>query len=275
MIIRKTNNHKSFNKSLQITHSEENAISTGLKELDNIIMLDDSDNGKLITLASRPGMGKTTLALQIALNVVASSKKDVLFYSLELSEKQVYYRIDGMIKSYSKSSEKCASNKSRIIVDDTAELTSSAIAERINGNADKPALVVIDYFQLMCPFIKKPFSKKLKKSKKAKLLQTTSELSEISKELNIPILVLSQLPRYIEGRKNKRPKISDLNIAEKSDIVIMLYRDNYYSNVYNENSKSDKSELIVAKNRFGKCGTIEFKFNGDLFLEEQRKNIVL
>lgn len=233
-----------------------NKISTGLKELDNIIRLDDSDNGKLIALASRPGMGKSTLAVQIALNVAASSGKEVLFHSLESSEKQILERIDKMIQSYSKSSEKYVAGKSRIIVDDTPRITTSAIVERLKQTINKPALIVIDYIALM----------DIQPSIEYDTQAIAGELSKLSKELNIPILVLSQLPRRVAARNDKRPKISDLNIAEKSDIVIMLYRDIYYSNVYDENRKPDKSELIVAKNRFGKCGTIECDFNRVLFL---------
>ena len=121
-----------------------NKISTGLKELDNIIRLDDSDNGKLTALASRPGMGKSTLAVQIALNVAASSGKEVLFHSLESSEKQIFERIDKMIQSYSKSSEKYVSGKSRIIVDDTPRIATSAIVERLKQTINKPVLIVID-----------------------------------------------------------------------------------------------------------------------------------
>ena len=202
----------------------------------------------LITLASLPGVGKTALALQIALNTAAIFGKEVLFYSLEMSEQQIFDRIDRMIQYGGESTKMYAENKSRIIVEDNIHVTPSAIAERINSENNKPALVVIDYVQLLD---QKPFSIE------RDILQIASELSAISRESNTPILILSQLPRTIDARKGKRPLLSDLNFAEKSDTVLMLYRRLYY----NIQEQSDKAELIVSKSQNGKCGTIKLKFD--------------
>lgn len=202
----------------------------------------------LITLASLPGVGKTALALQIALNTAAIFGKEVLFYSLEMSEQQIFDRIDRMIQYGGESTKMYAENKSRIIVEDNILVTPSAIAERINSENNKPALVVIDYVQLL---EQKPFSREWD------ILQIASELSAISRESNTPIIVLSQLPRIIDARKDKRPLLSDLNFAEKSDTVLMLNRRLYY----NIQEQSDKAELIVLKSQNGKRGTIKLKFD--------------
>ena len=202
----------------------------------------------LITLASLPGVGKTALALQIALNTAAIFGKEVLFYSLEMSEQQIFDRIDRMIQYGGESTKMYAENKSRIIVEDNIHVTPSAIAERINSENNKPALVVIDYVQLLD---QKPFSIE------RDILQIASELSAISRESNTPILILSQLPRTIDARKGKRPLLSDLNFAEKSDTVLMLYRGLYYK----IQEQSDEAELIVSKSQNGKCGTIKLKFD--------------
>lgn len=207
----------------------------------------------IITLASRPGVGKTALALQIALNTAAIFGKEVLFYSLEMTEQQIFDRIDRMIQYGGESTKMYAENKSQIIVEDNMvdvlnHVTPSAIAERINSENNKPALVVIDYVQLLA---QKPFSRE------SNILQIASELSAISRESNTPILVLSQLPRIIDARKDKRPLLSDLNFAEKSDTVLMLYRGLYY----NIQEQSDKAELIVSKSQNGKCGTIKLNFD--------------
>lgn len=206
-------------------------------------------NSGLITLASRPGVGKTSLALQIAFNTAAICGKEVLFYSLEMTEQQIFDRMDRMIQYGGESAKMYAKNKSRIIVEDNMadvlNLTPNAIAERINSEKNKTALIVIDYIQLINPFLD--------------LLKSVSELSAISKESGIPILVLSQLPRTIERRKNKRPLLSDLDIAEKSDTVLMLYREPCYDIL----EYSDKAELIISKSQNDKCGTIELCFDGD------------
>lgn len=153
-----------------------------------------------------------------------------------------------MIQYGGESTKMYTENKSRIIVEDNILVTPSAIAERINSENNKPALVVIDYVQLLA---QKPFSRE------SNILQIASELSAISRESNTPILVLSQLPRIIDARKDKRPLLSDLNFAKKSDTVLMLYRGLYY----NIQEQSDKAELIVSKSQNGKCGTIKLNFD--------------
>ena len=247
-------------------------LSTGLPDLDSVISgLNPSD---LILLASRPGMGKTSMALNIALHAGKFSGKTVVIFSLEMSREQLGMRL--------LSTESFVDNKKlltgRLSDEDWTKLTSATAALnqidlRVDDNpvatvADMNAkcrrvenlgLVIIDYLQLMQSAGTKQSTSG--ENRQQIVADISRSLKIMAKELNVPVLCLSQLSRANEARSNKRPMLSDLResgaIEQDADIVLFLYRDDYY----NEDSENHNiAECIVAKNRHGETGTVNLQW---------------
>ena len=244
-------------------------LPTGLGELDETIMgLKDSD---LIILASRPGMGKTSLALNIAANVGKKTDKAIAVFSLEMSRQQLASRLlsgesfvnskklqTGMLtkEDWQKLSAATSTlSKTRIFIDDNSMASVSdmnAQCRRIKNLG----LVVIDYLQLMSS---------ASGSNAENRLQTVSEISRMlkimAKDLNVPVLVMSQLSRASTQRQDKRPMLSDLresgSLEQDADIVLGLYREDYFNH---DSEEHDSAELIIMKNRHGNTGTIQLKW---------------
>lgn len=281
-------------------------ISTGLDDLDKRTGgLNDSD---LVILAGRPAMGKTALATNIAYNVAELMSRDstietkqlgVAFFSLEMSADQLATRIlsstagissqrmrNGDIDNgeFGRIAEVIRSlEKMPLYIDDTPGLTISAIRNRARRlkRSKGLGLIVIDYIQLITG------------SSKRGEINRVQELSEISrglkimaKELNVPVIALSQLNRGVEQRDDKRPVMSDLresgSIEQDADIVLFVYRENYY--IQNEEPKETdknysqekhdkweakmratkyKAEVIIGKHRHGPTGTVTLSWNGE------------
>ena len=247
-------------------------LSTGLVDLDRFIMgLNDSD---LILIASRPGMGKTSIALNTALHVAKTSGKTVAVFSLEMSREQLALRLlssesyidnkklqTGRLRpdEWRKIAAAAASiSSSDLLIDDNPSLTVSdmnAQCRRLNNLG----LVVIDYLQLMQSASNK---RNYSGESRTQVVADISRMMKImAKELNVPVICLSQLSRANESRQNKRPLLSDLResgaIEQDADIVIGLYRDDYYNN---ESEAGNIAECIVLKNRRGETGTIELQW---------------
>lgn len=245
-------------------------LPTGLKELDR--KLSGLNRSDLILLAARPAMGKTSLALNIALNVAKTSPKTVAFFSLEMSKEQLASRLvsnESFVDSqklmtgrldtddWSKLAiASAALSKTDIRVDDNPTVTvaeMNAICRRL----DNLGLVVIDYLQLMSSAGgKNGYSSE---SRQQVVSDISRSLKIMAKELNVPILCLSQLSRANESRTDKRPMLSDLResgaIEQDADVVMFIYRDDYYNK---ENSpEPNVAEVIVAKNRHGEVGTVK------------------
>ena len=240
-------------------------LPTGIGELDETIMgLKDSD---FIILASRPGMGKTSLALNMALNVGKKTGKAVAIFSLEMSRQQLATRLlsseafvdskklqTGMLsrEDWQKlSAATAAISRTKLYIDDNSVVTVSdmnAQCRRISGLG----LVVVDYLQLMTSATGEGSESRL---------QAVAEISRMlkimAKELNVPVLCLSQLSRASTQRQDKRPMLSDLresgSLEQDADIVLGLYREDYFNK---ESEEHNKAELIVMKNRHGNTGTI-------------------
>ena len=253
--------------------SDISGLSTGLHDLDRFIS--GLNNSDLMLLAARPGMGKTSMALNIALNVAKKyPKRTVVFFSLEMSKTQLVTRLI--------SNESFVDNKKlttgQISVDEWSKIgiASSALAQtdlRVDDNPavtvaemnakcrriDDLALVVIDYLQLMTASGNK--TNYSGENRQQVVADISRSLKIMAKELNVPILCLSQLSRANESRQDKRPMLSDLResgaIEQDADEVMFIYRDDYY----NENSEEPNvAELIVAKNRHGETGTIKLQW---------------
>ena len=242
-------------------------LSTGLSAVDRKITgLNKSD---LILLAARPGMGKTSFALNVALNVAKSEKKTVAVFSLEMSREQLATRLlsseacveSGRLRTGSLREtdwEKIAAaasvlNKVDIRIDDNPMLSvadMNAKCRRIDGLA----LVVIDYLQLMTSA---SGNNRGGENRQQMVSDMSRMLKIMAKELNVPVICLSQLSRANEKRDDKRPMLSDLResgaIEQDADMVMFLYRDSYYNK---DTEMKNLAEVIVAKQRNGPIGTI-------------------
>ena len=245
-------------------------LPTGLNDLDRYIL--GLNKGELILIAARPGMGKTSIALNIAMNVAKKSGKTVAVFSLEMSREQLVSRLlagEGLVPSQNLLTGQLNSDEWKRIA--AAAQVLSATDMRIDDNpmlsvSDMNAqcrrisnlgLVVIDYLQLMQSA--GGDSRKYAGENRQQVVSDISRMLKImAKELNVPVICLSQLSRASEGRPNKRPMLSDLResgaIEQDADVVIGLYREGYYNA---ECEEPNVSEAIVLKNRKGQTGTVK------------------
>ena len=243
-------------------------LSTGLSAVDRKITgLNKSD---LILLAARPGMGKTSFALNIALNVAKAQEMTVAVFSLEMSREQLVTRLlssEALVENNRLKTgalretdwEKIAAastvlNKLDIRIDDNPMLTVADMNAKCR-RIDKLGLVVIDYLQLMTSAGGKSGGGE---SRQQVVSDMSRMLKIMAKELNVPVVCLSQLSRANESRTDKRPMLSDLResgaIEQDADSVMFIYRDDYY----NPNTEEKNiAEIIIAKNRHGETGTVK------------------
>lgn len=262
--------------------SEIPGMSTGFHALDTALTgLNKSD---LILIAARPGMGKTAFALNIALNAAKAAvkaKKDkhdrkgtgVCVFQLEMSKEQLASRFlssealietqklktgnldpDDWVKIARASSVLAGVN---IYVDDNPAITVAEIKAKCRRLGDELGLIVIDYLQLMHS------GGRHSDNRVQEVAEISRSLKIMAKELNIPVVCLSQLSRASEQRADKRPMLSDLResgaIEQDADIVMFIYRDDYYDD---DSEMKNIAEIIVAKNRHGATNTIELQWVG-------------
>lgn len=251
--------------------------ATGFRSLDRVLA--GMGNSDLVIVGARPGMGKTSFCLNIGTNVAKQTKKAVAIFSLEMSAEQLVSRVissEALIDSYSlrtgelKPEEwghiaQAASSLSGcdILIDDTPGISVTKMKAKLR-RVDNLGLVIIDYLQLM--------------QSDKKIENRTQEVSEISrslkilaKELNVPVICCSQLSRGTEANTNKRPMISHLresgSIEQDADVIIFLYRDEYYKNAEGGDSvapdtEQNVAEVIIAKNRHGSTDTVKVGWTG-------------
>lgn len=252
-------------------------IPTGIGDLDRMITgLNRSD---LILLAARPGMGKTSFALNIARYAACKAQKTVAFFSLEMSKEQLASRllstealISGTKLRTGKLSEEEWSRlipasdvlrKADLYIDDTPGITITEMKSRLR-RLHKIDLVVIDYLQLMS-------SGRRTDNRVQEISEMTRNLKILAKEMNVPVITLSQLSRASEQRTDHRPQLSDLrdsgSIEQDADIVLFLYREGYYSDKSAENAAPttdmNSGECIVAKNRHGETNSVKLHWQGE------------
>ena len=246
-------------------------LSTGLGDLDLAISgLNKSD---LILLAARPGMGKTSMALNILLHAGKFSGKSVAFFSLEMSREQLVLRLisnESFVdnkklvtgKLNESDWEKVAAaadalNRTKILIDDDSTVSVADINAKCR-RVDNLGLVVIDYLQLMTSA---GGPQRSGDNRQQIVSDISRALKIMAKELNVPVLCLSQLSRANESRTNKRPMLSDLResgaIEQDADIVMFLYREDYYEK---ESENHNLAECIIAKNRHGETRTVELQW---------------
>jgi len=247
-------------------------LSTGFKDLDR--MTSGLQPADLVIVAGRPSMGKTSFAMNIAENVAISSDKAVAIFSMEMPSEQLVLRILSSLGRVDQSKVRSGRlddddwprltstmnllNEARLFIDDTPALTPTELrsrARRLKREHDL-GLIVIDYLQLM----------QVAGSKENR----TNEISEISrslkalaKELNVPVIALSQLNRSLEQRPNKRPVMSDLResgaIEQDADLIMFIYRDEVYNE---ETPDKGMAEIIIGKQRNGPIGISRLTFIG-------------
>ncbi len=272
---------KSFDRLRKMSGPDKEkyqGIPTGFRFLDD--KLGKMGRSDLIVLAARPGMGKTSFALNIATNVASYQKIPVAIFSLEMSSEQLYERIlssragitsqnlrtgDIQLAQWDLISEATGQiSDYPIYLDDTPNITVSdmkAKIRRINQNpeTDNIGLVVVDYIQLMS-------TGRRSENRVQEISEITRNLKIMAKEMDVPVIALSQLSRSAEknsGRDN-RPQLSDLrdsgSIEQDADVVLFLYREAYY----NKSEEADQTSAlcIVAKNRHGENGDIPLSWDG-------------
>ncbi len=268
-------NYEIFTKMASGDRDQFVGIPTGISSLDEITTgLNRSD---MIVVGARPGMGKTSFALNIARNVAINQNRGVAFFNLEMSREQMVNRL---LSSEARVSSKklrvgnltpdewgriaVASSilcKAPIYLDDTASITVPEMKARLRRQKDV-SFVVIDYLQLM----KSPTRID---NRVQEVTEITRGIKIMAKELNIPIMVCAQLARTTEKQANHRPALADLresgSIEQDADQVMFLYRDEYYKNEKDDPTsvETGTSEVIVAKNRHGELGTVKLAWLGE------------
>lgn len=244
---------------------------SGFGDLDN--MLTGLNKSDLLVVAARPGMGKTAFALNVAANVCHKDlTKKVVIFSLEMSKEQLVTRMlasESRVQSQNLKTGRIAADEwerlasgagilaqMQIYLSDMGGITVPQMKARLRRIKDL-GLVVIDYLQLM-------ESATIKGDNRVAIVsEITRQLKLMAKELNVPVIVLSQLARGPESRTDHRPLLSDLresgSIEQDADIVLFLYRDAYYNK---ESEQQNLSECIVAKNRHGETGMVPLVWDG-------------
>ncbi len=257
------------------SQGEIKGVTTGFSDLD--AMTGGFQSSDLIILAARPSMGKTAFALSVASNAAVRAGKSVAVFSLEMGKEQLVQRIlcheaeinlqllrTGKLakRDYPKLTE--AGGKlfdSNIFIDDTANQTAMQIRAKCRRQAQSPEgldLVFIDYLQLMSGGGRE-------ENRQQEISQISRALKGLAKELNIPVIALSQLNRAVESRGDARPMLSDLResgaIEQDADIVMFIFREEVYKK--DDPALQGKAELIIAKQRNGPIGKVDMTFIKD------------
>lgn len=247
-------------------------LPTGFKDLDRKTAgLQDSD---LIIVAGRPSMGKTTFAMNIAEHAAIKDGTPVAVFSMEMSSLQLVMRLFSSLGQLEQGKLRTGSledtdwpkltsamsllGKSKIFIDETPALSPAdlrARARRLKREHDI-GLIVIDYMQLMAV----PGTKE---NRATEIAEISRSLKALAKELNVPVMALSQLNRALEQRPNKRPVMADLresgSIEQDADLIVFIYRDEVYNP---ETPEKGKAEIIIGKHRNGETGTVNLSFQG-------------
>ncbi|MBN1974142.1 MAG: replicative DNA helicase [Sedimentisphaerales bacterium] len=249
-------------------------LSTGFYELDDLTC--GLQNGEMLIVAGRPSMGKTSFALNIAEHISVNDKIPVAVFSLEMGRQQLAERflcsisgIDsqkvrrGLLsdEDYKKLADACAElADAQLYIDDTSTLTPLEIrakARRLKSMYDIKC-IVIDYLQLMS------IGSSRTESRQQEITTISRYLKSLARELNLPVIVISQLNRSPEGREGHKPRMSDLresgSIEQDADVIMLLHREDYYHRGETDYQDNNTAELIIAKQRNGPTGVINLTF---------------
>ena len=273
---------------LSKSKEEITGLATGWYDLDKLTT--GLHENELIIIAARPAMGKTAFALNLATHVAMTQEKSVALFNLEMSAEQLATRIissvgqlDGfklrtgqlMNNDWKRINEAVSQlSETNMVIDDTPGITIGEIrakCRRLASSEKGLSLVVIDYLQLISG------GKNYGANRQQEVSDISRSLKTLAMELNVPIIALSQLSRSVESREEKRPMMSDLresgSIEQDADIVMFLYRDDYYNKEARTEDNNSISELIIGKHRNGPTATIEllFKKNTSTFLNLRKE----
>ncbi len=258
-------------EKLATNREETMGISSGFADLDQVLVgMGKSD---LILVGARPGMGKTSFAMNVATQVALKHKKKaVCIFSLEMSAQQLVTRVlssEAQVESKSLRTGILSNDEwtritmttdrlseTNILIDDTPGITVTGMKSKLRRVHDEIALVVIDYLGLMQ-------SDHRHENRVQEVAEISRGLKLLAKEMKVPVIACAQLSRGTEGRTDKRPMLSDLrdsgSIEQDADVVMFLYRDEYYKD---DPQNQNIAEVIVAKNRHGALGTVKMSWLG-------------
>lgn len=250
-------------------------LASGFTELDDLTS--GLQNGELVIIAGRPSMGKTAFGVNVAEYIAVDEKKPVAFFSLEMSKQQVVQRLlcsraqvdshkmrRNMLNDEDISKLHMACDVLRdapLFVDDTPGMTILELRAkaRLLKMRENISAVFVDYLQLL--------SNPNSESRQQEISGISQGLKSLTRELNIPVIALAQLNRGVEGRENKRPRMSDLresgSIEQEADLIMLIHREDYYKDTGGE-TKDDTfgvAEIIIAKQRNGPVGTVNLQFS--------------
>lgn len=256
-------------------HSDQSltGISSGYTDFDE--MTSGLQAGDLIIVAGRPSMGKTTFAMNIAEHAAIKSGTPVLIFSMEMPAESLVMRMLSSLGSIDQHKVRTGKLRdddwpritaaiemlsgTRLFIDDSAALTPGEVrsrARRLAREHGKLGLVVVDYLQLMHVFGSK-------ENRAVEVSEISRSLKALAKEINAPVIALSQLNRSLETRTDKRPVMSDLresgSIEQDADLIVFIYRDEVY---HEDSPDKGKAEIIIAKHRNGPIGKVHLTFRG-------------
>jgi replicative DNA helicase len=255
--------------------SDVTGVASGFTDLDK--MTSGLQPGDLIIIAGRPSMGKTSLALNIAENVAIEKKLPVAVFSMEMASNQLTTRLIGSVGKVDQHKMRTGQlddddwdkltdalgelNEAPIHIDEGSALNSFEVrarARRLQRQAGQLGLIVVDYIQLMAA----PGGRQ-SENRATEISEISRSLKALAKELNVPVVALSQLNRSLEQRPDKRPVMSDLResgaIEQDADVILFIYRDEVYNP---ESADKGLAEIIVAKQRNGPIGRVKLTFLG-------------
>lgn len=254
------------------SHTSVLGVSTGYTDLDR--KTGGFKPGQLIVLAARPAMGKTALAINIAFNAITHHNKKVAIFTMEMSDDELLKRMlsaasevpmDAILKGFGMTDEKMLRitnygmmlSEKKLYIDHAgvnSPLEIRAKLRRLKAEAKGLDLVLIDYLQLMS-------SQRFKDNRQQEIAEISRSLKILAKELEVPVIALSQLNRGLESREDKRPRLADLResgaIEQDADMVMFIYRDEYY---HEDTAEKGIAEVIIGKNRHGAVGTTKLLF---------------
>jgi replicative DNA helicase len=257
-------------------NSDVTGTATGFTDLDR--MTSGLQKGDLVIVAGRPSMGKTAFSINIAENVALDSKLPVAVFSMEMGATQLAMRMLGSVGKLNQHDLRTGRlqdddwgrlthalgklNDAQIHIDESAALSSLEVrarSRRLHRQHGGLGLIVIDYLQLMSSN-----SGKASENRATEISEISRSLKSLAKELQVPVIALSQLNRSLEQRPNKRPVMSDLResgaIEQDADLILFIYRDEVYNS---DSPDKGKAEIIIGKQRNGPIGKVELAFRGE------------
>ncbi len=265
---------ESFERITQLYESgtDVTGVPSGFRDLDRITS--GFQEGNLVVIAARPSMGKSALGLGVAANLAVRRNVPVALFTLEMSKAEVTQRLmcsEAKVESQRLRTGKLSADdwprltascdklaKAPVYVDDTGSITMMEIrskARRLKSKHPELGLIIVDYLQLMTSGMNA-------ENRVQEVSQISRSLKVLARDLDVPILALSQLSRAVEQRHDKRPILSDLresgSIEQDADIVMFIYRDEYYNG--EESEQQGLAEVIVAKHRNGPTDTVKLSF---------------